>query len=78
MVPATRAAYVAGMNRPLPPLNPDMFADCDGYPVPVGVGGKWTAKVITCLEDGGKDDSAPEGPRVAVLNAGFVGEARRP
>lgn len=28
--------------------------------------------------DLGEDDSAPEGPRVAVLNAGFVGEERRP
>jgi DNA-binding HxlR family transcriptional regulator len=33
-------------------LNPDMFADCDPLPVPMRIGDKWTAKIITCLKTG--------------------------
>jgi DNA-binding HxlR family transcriptional regulator len=29
-----------------------MFADCDPVPVPMRVGDKWTAKIITCLKTG--------------------------
>ncbi len=32
-------------------LAPDLFADCDDA-VPIRVGDKWTAKIITCLRDG--------------------------
>ncbi|MET8505291.1 helix-turn-helix domain-containing protein [Streptomyces sp. NPDC004787] len=41
--------------RPAPPLSPTLFADphCGDRPQPVRVlGGKWTAMVLRCLEDG--------------------------
>jgi DNA-binding HxlR family transcriptional regulator len=34
------------------PLDPDMFADCAAVEAPMRIGGKWTAKIITCLRAG--------------------------
>ncbi|GGZ33771.1 transcriptional regulator [Streptomyces inusitatus] len=34
------------------PLDPEMFAGCTHAAPPIRVGGKWTAKVIRCLETG--------------------------
>jgi DNA-binding HxlR family transcriptional regulator len=34
------------------PLDPDMFASCSETPIPMRVGDKWAAKIITCLRDG--------------------------
>lgn len=34
------------------PLDPDMFACCTDTPVPMRIGDKWAAKIITCLRDG--------------------------
>jgi DNA-binding HxlR family transcriptional regulator len=34
------------------PLDPDMFAGCDTVRVPMRIGDKWTAKIITCLKAG--------------------------
>lgn len=35
------------------PLDPDMFADClPSTAVPLRIGDKWTAKIITCLREG--------------------------
>ncbi|MFJ5832694.1 winged helix-turn-helix transcriptional regulator [Streptomyces sp. NPDC093089] len=40
---------------PAPPLDPGLFPDpdCGGSPArPIRVGGKWTATVLRCLQDG--------------------------
>jgi DNA-binding HxlR family transcriptional regulator len=34
------------------PLDPDLFTNCLTEPLPMRVGDKWTAKIITCLRDG--------------------------
>ncbi len=34
------------------PLDPDMFACCTDTQIPMRIGDKWAAKIITCLRDG--------------------------
>ncbi|MGI8331759.1 winged helix-turn-helix transcriptional regulator [Actinomadura scrupuli] len=34
------------------PLDPEMFAGCAPGPAPIRIGGKWTAKIISCLREG--------------------------
>lgn len=34
------------------PLDPDMFDCCSDTPIPMRVGDKWGAKIITCLREG--------------------------
>ncbi|WP_245642224.1 winged helix-turn-helix transcriptional regulator [Nonomuraea candida] len=44
-----REPYPDGMPEP---LDPHMFTDCPPVSPPIRLGGKWTAKIIRCLESG--------------------------
>ncbi|MFH8520698.1 winged helix-turn-helix transcriptional regulator [Streptomyces gelaticus] len=44
------------------PLDPEMFADCSHVTSPFRIGGKWTPKIIRCLEAGPRRFSELEVP----------------
>ncbi|MFE3940950.1 winged helix-turn-helix transcriptional regulator [Streptomyces sp. NPDC059118] len=44
------------------PLDPDMFTGCAHAPTPFRVGGKWTPRIIRCLESGPRRFSELEVP----------------
>jgi len=44
------------------PLDPDMFDCCTDTPIPMRVGDKWAAKIITCLREGPRRFSELQAP----------------
>ncbi|MFF2011260.1 winged helix-turn-helix transcriptional regulator [Streptomyces sp. NPDC058195] len=44
------------------PLDPDMFTGCAHAPTPFRIGGKWTPRIIRCLESGPRRFSELEIP----------------